>query len=381
MRRVRALLAFVVLVISLRCVPSGWSKREATALWTDEIELQQSLARGTDRWRHSRLDADHFMTSSDRFDGEWLFGTYMMGALGYLQTARAHPELAKAHLAAADECIDHILQRRVRSFDRAAWSSDPVRDLGTNRAHAAYLGYLNLVLSLRRVLAPDSPHAELNDRISAHLDAALDRSPRGLIETYPGEVYPVDNAAVLASLALHQRVTGTDHQSALDRWNAKFDDLRDPTSGLLIQAVSYADAKPLDAPRGSGTGLAAYFLSFSDPQRSYELYEAMRSELHVSTMGFSAMREYPRGMSGRGDIDSGPVILGLSISSTGFALAASRAHQDEDTFSALWATTYLFGAPVDRDGARNFAFGGPLGDAMMFALLTARPATDWSPTS
>jgi hypothetical protein len=127
--------------------------------------------------------------------------------------------------------------------------------------------------------------------------------------------------------------------------------------------------------------LAAYFLSFSDPTQSQLLYESMRDELHASLLGFGAMREYPRGVQGRGDIDSGPVILGLSISSTGFALAASRAHEDEETFDTLWATTYLFGAPVDRDDARHFAFGGPLGDAMMFALLTARPAEEWSALS
>ena len=39
----------------------------------------------------------------------------------------------------------------------------------------------------------------------------------------------------------------------------------------------------------------------------------------------------------------------------------------------LFATSYLFGAPLDRGDARNYVSGGPLGDAIMFAMLTALP--------
>ena len=319
------------------------------------------------------------MTSSDRFNGEWLFGTYMMAALGYLQSAKVDPEHRQEYLAAADACIERILEADVRRFDQTAWSTDPLDDLGTSRAHAAYLGYTNLVLSVRRSLSAESPSAAMNDRISAHLSQQMAKSPHGVIETYPGEVYPVDNAAVVASLSIHGAVTGADHGMALAKWEDNFESFRDPDTGLLFQSVLYDNGQAVDQPRGSGTGLAAYFLSFCDPDKSKALYEASRAELHGSLLGFSALREYPRGVEGRGDIDSGPVILGLSISSTGFAIAGSRAHGDEETFSSLWATAYLFGAPVDRDDARHFAFGGPLGDAMMFALLTARPAKEWSP--
>ena len=115
--------------------------------------------------------------------------------------------------------------------------------------------------------------------------------------------------------------------------------------------------------------------------------------IHVTTLGFGATREYPPGQPGSGDVDSGPVVLGASVSATGFTLAASRIHGDRTTFTRTWATAYLFGAPVDRavsregddeageaevaSAARNFGLGGPLGDGLMFALLTARPADRW----
>jgi hypothetical protein len=375
--RLHVIVASVVLAVSLQWIPSGWCKREAQRLWKDDLELQRKMARGVDQWRNGELSRERFMTGSRRFDGEWLFGTYMMAALGYAQSARAHPELLDEHLEAIDDCIDHILEPDVRAFDQAAWKSDPLRDLGSHRDHAAYLGYLNLVLSVRRSLAPDSPHVELSDRISAHLHQALASSRTGLLQTYPGEVYPVDNTAVIASLALHEQSTGTDHSSVLERWDDEFDRWRDPDTGLLVQAVSASDGHVVDGPRGSGTGLAAYFLSFGHPEQSRALYRAAADALRVELFGFGALREYPRGVEGNGDIDSGPLVLGLSISATGFMLAASRSHGDPDTHAQLWATTVLFGAPVDRRDRRHFAFGGPLGDAMMFALLTARPAGEW----
>lgn len=382
MRRLRLLVLLTVLAVSLRWIPSTWCAREARALWADDLQAQRALARGVEPLREQSLHAEGLMTGNPRFDGEWLFGTYMMAALGYAQTARAHPELLEAHRRAMDDCIDAMLLPPVQAFDRQAWGTDPLEDLGSPRAHAAYLGYLNLVLSVRRTLGPDSPHAELNDRISAHLQQALVRSPIGLAQTYPGEVYPVDNTAVIASLALHQRVApSADHSAVLTGWARRLDQLRDPSTGLLIQSVAPEDGATVDGPRGSGSALAVYFLSFADAEQSRSLYEAVRTHLRRDLLGFGAMREYPPGVEGSGDIDSGPIVLGVSISATGFSLAGSRIHDDPETFADLWATAYLFGAPVDREGERHFALGGPLGDAMMFALLTARPAKEWSTVS
>ncbi len=381
-RLARSLVIALVLLVSLRALPSAWCAREADALLRDELASQRALARGMDRWLAEDLNQDDFLTGSARFDGEWLFGTYMMGALGYGQTALAHPELEQHHAELMARCLDRLRSEPARAFDRAAWGHDPIEDLGSSRAHAAYLGYLNLALSLHRALAPDSRHAQLNDRVSAHLDRLLRASPKGLLETYPRETYPVDNAAVVASLALHERATGRSHAAALARWRASFEALRDPATGLLHQRVSAQSLRPYDQPRGSGSALAVYFLSFGLPEQSAALYESVHEHLQRpgALLGFAATREYPVGAPGRGDIDSGPVLLGVSVSATGFALGASRAHEDAASFTGNWATAYLFGAPVDQGGARNFALGGPIGDAIMFAMLTARPVKSWPKT-
>ncbi len=361
-------------------VPHRWCAREAGAWFAGDVALQGALARGVERFTGGALSETDFATGSEQFNGEWLFGTYMMAGMGFGQTALEHPELRNRNLAALRRCARRLLSEQVRRFDRASWGEDPIATLDGTSGHAAYLGYLNLVLGLDRVLDPASPHAALHDRITGALARRLEASPILLLETYPGEVYPVDNCAVVGSIALHQRAAGSDHSALLARWSKRCRERSvDAATGLLVQCVEAESGRAADAPRGSGTALASYFLSFADAGLSGDLWSAARRELAGTLFGFGSLREYPAGAPpGRGDIDSGPLVLGRSISATGFSLAAARTHGDEEWFTSAYATAHLFGAPLDRDDAREYVSGGPIGNALLFALLTAQPASAWS---
>ena len=142
---------------------------------------------------------------------------------------------------------------------------------------------------------------------------------------------------------------------------------------MLIQAVD-GEGSAIDAPRGSGTALAVYFAAYVDPELSRSLYAALQAELGhrwFGPWGFGVVDEYPRGHVGRGDIDSGPIVLGAGLSATGFALAGARLWDDNPGFRAIWATASLWGAPLDRGDAREWVVGGPLGNALLFAMITA----------
>jgi hypothetical protein len=67
------------------------------------------------------------------------------------------------------------------------------------------------------------------------------------------------------------------------------------------------------------------------------------------------------------------VVLGVSVSATGFALAPARAHGRRDAFERLFRTTDLFGAPEASGDRRRFLTGGPIGNALLLALLTSGP--------
>jgi hypothetical protein len=371
----RLVLGLLLFAAGVALVPHRFCARGARAFYVGDPDVQERLARGVERHITDLRSRDTFATGSDTYNGEWLLVTYMMAGLGFGQTALEHPSFRDRHVALMSLCLDHMLAPEMRRFDREAWSEDPLASLAGDAGHAGYLGYFNLLLSFHRVLDPTSKHADLNDRITAALARRLEASSTLLLETYPGQVYPADNSTVVASIALHDRATGGDHGALLARWIER---LRrryiDPRTGLLYQAVDAATGSPTDAPRGSGTAVSQYFLSFVDPELARSLDEAIAAQLYREVLGFGLVREYPAPVDGRADIDSGPILFGFGTSVTGFTLAGSRQHRDEDRFSRIYGTAYLLGAPLDHGGERHFVSGGPLGDAILFAMLTAQPA-------
>ncbi|MGD9033791.1 MAG: hypothetical protein PVH02_14065 [Desulfobacteraceae bacterium] len=358
---------------AIATIPSVWCGRNAAKWMSGELETQLRLARGVERLvLGNELSRERFRTGSHQFNGEWLFGTYLMAGLGFGQMALEHPELRERHAILMSQCIERLLSPEVRVFDAETWKEDPLQGLDGNNAHGAYLGYLNLLLGMHRLASGEVKYASLNDRITAKLIRHLRASPILMIESYPGEVYPADNCFAIGSIGLHQRVTGRDHTDVLEPWIKR---LRkhyvDPKTGLLIQSVSKHTGSVLDAPRGSGTAFGLFAVHYADPELARDLYRGIKRSLAGTCLGFGAVREYPNGINGQGDIDSGPIMLGYGLSATGFTIAGARMMGDDRYFEHLFAMAHLFGAPINRGDRREYLSGGALGNAILFAMFTA----------
>ncbi|MCA9643255.1 MAG: hypothetical protein KC492_21300, partial [Myxococcales bacterium] len=176
-------------------LPSRAFRREATE-WVTGDERQQELARSV----NSQLPGvapRQFTTGSELFDGEWAFGTGVMAAIGNAQLALQSSDARDASKSASDRALRHVTSWEIRGFDRARWGSDPLTPADSREAHVAYLGYLNLALSIRHAVG-SSDYDELGEQITERLVTLYRGSPGMLLETYPGEYYPVDNAMAIA---------------------------------------------------------------------------------------------------------------------------------------------------------------------------------------
>ncbi|MCB9760348.1 MAG: hypothetical protein H6739_10970 [Alphaproteobacteria bacterium] len=352
-------------------LPGAVSGAGAGALFDGDAARQQALGEGVATWVAAPLQASDYQTGGALYDGEWWFGTYMMSAMGFGQLALEHPEARDRWIAEMERALERATAKDVRGFDAGKWGEDPLDAVDALRGdHAAYLGYLDLALSLHRRLAPEGRFAALNDAVSDALEARLQARTRGILETYPGEGYPVDNCAVIAGVALRAEATGQPHPPWLDAWaDRMLEQQLDPDTGLLIQAARPSDGAHRSQARGSGSALCAYFLGFAWPERARALSGAVKTTLGGDVMGLGVVREYPPGVDGQGDVDSGPLVMGYSISATGFSLAGARMIGDRDWYTQLYGTARVFGAP---DG-HQFTTGGPLGNAILLAMLTAQP--------
>lgn len=315
-----------------------------------------------------------FHTGSARFDGEWAFGTYMMATLGLGQVVLSHPEERARLLPAMRQSAAQLTQNQTNAFGSEAWGNVGLDTLAHGHGHG-YLGYANLALSMLRLIEPNTPQAPLSDALTEALARRLAQAPHALFETYPGEAYPPDMSMVAGSIALHDCALGLPERPFMPAWRRAFSRYVDPRSGLLYQAADAATGTPLGPPRGSGTAVAAYSLAFADRTLSERLYAGLRRQA-VNVLGFGMMREYPADYTGSGDIDSGPVLFGVGVSATGFALAAARLHGDDALFTRLYRTTELFGVPLGDATSRHFMSGGPLGNAILLAMTTA--SHEWS---
>lgn len=370
----RLFLPLLVALLIARILPPLLCGRDANRWLRGDPVLQASLAQELIAFE-LRDDVARHKSTKNRFAGEWALVTHQMTALGLAQLCLAHPEWKERYVPMLSRAAQKSFLPEMRDFGTRAWhGEDALESLDGTHGHA-YLSYAALAVGMARLLDPNFPKsiADRHDALIAAYERRLLASATGLIDTYPGEAYPTDVAAVAAAIAVHGRVTGVSHHRVLAHWAERVKRVQiDAASGLVIQRMGASSGKPHDAPRGSGTGLAAYFAGFADRRTAQLLADGLFK--HESTFfGFGAIREYASGHHGRGDVDSGPVIFGVSVSATGFALAPARAFGKEDSFERIYRTTHLFGMPFSSAGRTRFTTGGPIGNALLLAFLTSGP--------
>lgn len=375
MRFVRSAVCAVVGMAASRLVAPSVCGIKARAWYEGEPETQRGLAE--DLVDFEQKDDRHRIGARprDRFAGEWALVTHQMTALGLAQLCLARFEWRARYAPFVTKAAVKSFLPEMRVFGTEAWSGEEAMESLDGPHGHAYLAYSALALGMARLVDTSFPAdiAAAHDALVAAYERRLLASPKGLIETYPGEAYPTDVAAVAAAIAVHSRATGTDHRRVLGYWAERVRNVQiDERSGFVIQRMGATTGKPHDAPRGSGTGLAAYYAGFVDRELAEFLSDGLFR--HESTFwGFDAIREYPDGYEGTGDIDSGPVIFGVSVAATGFALASARAHGRRDSFERIFRTTALFGLPASFGDKRRFCIGGPFGNALLLAFLTSGP--------
>jgi hypothetical protein len=342
--------------------------RTGAHTWIDpSSDAGPDLAASLDARLRRGVQSDGFGTGAPVIDGEWLLASYAFAAVGYAQVGARHPETREANIARANFAVEQLMLPEVRRFDTALWGDDMLSCLHQDAHDHVVLGYLALGLGGARLLDPNMPRAALHDEVIATLERRLARGQGALLETYPGRAWPVDNASMYAAIGLHARATGRPVPAAVSRRIARWETDFVDDDGLLIQSVRPDSGAPTDTVRGSGTSLAAWLMGFVAPDTAGRLARGTRDTLGDTFLGLGVVREYRPGVDGRGDVDSGPLVLGYSISGTGFALGAARQIGDRDWAAELWSTTRLFGVPWRRSG---FLTGGPLGNALLLAFLT-----------
>ncbi|MFT7520270.1 MAG: hypothetical protein ACI9MC_002415 [Kiritimatiellia bacterium] len=367
-----ALSLLALLAVSI-AVPAWWCGRRANQLCVDDPAALLPLARQV---AHDvRTGGMRAHTGDARFDGEWRTVTCMASVIGLVQVTQLYPDQSEVFRKPVETCLDTLDTTDARRFAVDAWGVDGADDLHHAGGHA-WLAYHALALGVHRQRWPESSYADRHDEIVASLLRRMMHgdAPLHHVQTYPGEVYPADLAVLTAAVDLHGTLTGQDY--TLQRWYHRLrTDAVDPRSGLLYGSLSAQTGEPIEPPRGSSTALATFVLPYGGPNGAAlanNLWTSLREHLYREAGGFGAVREFTPGHGGAPNVDSGPVILGLGISATGFAIGGARQAHDRRSFIALHRTAWLFGAPAEHDTRQDWRAAGALGNALMLAMTTTR---------
>lgn len=148
--------------------------------------------------------------------------------------------------------------------------------------------------------------------------------------------------------------------------------------GLVVTLVSPTDGSMRIGARATSQTAIHRFLPEIDPAFAKSQYSLYRAQFLAYPGGFGPpIREYPKGVDGSGDVDSGPLLAGISLSATVVAQGAARVNGDSDLASAIGSEGELLGLPVSLPGSKRYAFGLlPIGDAFVVWSSTARLLTE-----
>jgi hypothetical protein len=189
----------------------------------------------------------------------------------------------------------------------------------------------------------------------------------------------VDNVVAMAALRRADAVTGVDHRALVDRWRDRAVELVDPATGLLPHRTEVDTGRSLQGSRATSQSLIQRFWPLVDPAGAPAAYARYRELFVTTTLGFAGIREYPAGADGPGDVDSGPLVLGVSVSATVVTAGTAIGHGDDGLAAALLHEVDVFGVPVEIGVGRRYAFGVvPVGDAFIAWARSTPPgaATD-----
>ena len=195
---------------------------------------------------------------------------------------------------------------------------------------------------------------------------ALDDSPTGVPASYPNGYWPCDAVVAMAAVVRAHQVTGRPLDAALPKkWLDRLDAARDPATGLLAHRID-ATGDVLDGARGSSQSIVQTFWPSLDESGAAGEWERFRGVFVTREAGLVGVREHPVGDPSPGDVDSGPLILGVSASASAVTLAAARANGDAELAASLDHEAEYLGIPLEWMGERRFAFGLlPVGDAFV----------------
>ena len=249
--------------------------------------------------------------------------------------------------------------------------------------HGMFYSAWKVHLQAGVVLLQQGQDASDLDSLKAQCDAAADSlnaAGTPFLASYRGSVWPCDTVPAIHALRIHDHVTQQNgYDEVIEKWLRDVTERLDPETGLIPHTANVHDGQPGDGARATSQVILLRMLADVDAEFSAQQYDIFRQRFLNTFFGMPCVREYPTGVHGRGDIDSGPLIFDRSLSGTVFTIGLAQIYGDQQVAEAIATTGEAVGLPWTSQNEKRYVGGMlPIGDIMVAYSQNARRWLDGS---
>ena len=202
--------------------------------------------------------------------------------------------------------------------------------------------------------------------------------PSPFFESYHGSIWPCDTLPAIHAMKTCDQITNQDkYQVTIEKWLNAVKQTLDSETGLIPHS-NLADGKQTGQGRATSQMIILRMLPDIDEAFAREQYELFRDRFLTTFGGIPCLYEYADGQgSSMGDIDTGPLIFGRSISATVFMIGVAQLYDDQPIADAIAVAGEAVGLPWTWADEKRYVGGVlPIGDIMVAYSQNAKRWSD-----
>jgi len=233
-----------------------------------------------------------------------------------------------------------------------------------------YLGWNNYLLSKILQLNSNFDGSEkLRSQFQFQCEliaSSLLNSKTPFLQSYQNQSWPADMCAAMASVSLDNKSFNPKYGNLIAEWVKEVRSKTDPVTKLIPHEVNSTTGETLEGARGSSISLIIRLLSEIDRNFAREQFELYQQYFVSTTFGLPSINEYPKGQTGSGDIDSGPVIFGVGFAGTIVSIGTFSSLGHNEQADCQYKTINAFGLSYKTSQFKKYLFGElPIADAFI----------------
>lgn len=282
--------------------------------------------------------------------------------------------LAWCELALADSNIDKTI--RTKAIQEALMAYKTINQEESRiifdttiqpRYGIFYCGWRNYLLSKIMHIADSTTSAIYKENFATQCDTIAKYANEKLfLPSYNNQTWPADMCVAIASLSNHDKIFGKKYSSTISKWMDGLQNNLDTSTLLIPHKVSAGTNQIMEGARGSSSSLMIRLLQEIDIILAQQQFQQYQKYFMTTTFGLPSIREYPKGKSGLGDIDSGPVVLGVGFSATITSIGTLGVIGNRDIAQQQFQTIAAFGLSSTNNKSKKFLLGKmPIADAFI----------------